>query len=126
MNQNKKLTIRNPLSTRPWQHVLEPVSGYLTLASKLYLDKNLNGENFNFGPNETSNKTVKDLIDKLSKRWGFKEESDSYSIKRTDDFHEAGLLQLDCSNANNILNWKPNLSFDQMINIFSPNISFIK
>ena len=57
------------------------------------------------------------MIDKLSKRWGFKEESDSYSIKRTDDFHEAGLLQLDCSKANNILNWKPNLSFDQMINL---------
>ena len=115
--QNKPVCLRNPNSTRPWQHVLEPVSGYLTLASKLYLDKNLNGENFNFGPNETSNKTVKDLIDKLSKRWGFKEESDSYSIRHTDDFHEAGLLQLDCSKANNILNWKPNLSFDQMINL---------
>ena len=116
-NKNEKLSIRNPLSTRPWQHVLEPISGYLTLASKLYLDKNLNGENFNFGPDETSNKTVKDLIDRLSERWGFEEKKDSYSIKHKEDFHEAGLLQLDCTKANNVLDWKPNLTFDQMINL---------
>ena len=80
------------------------------------MDKKLNGENFNFGPDETSNKTVKDLIDRLSKRWGFKEKKDSYLIKHIEDFHEAGLLQLDCTKANNVLDWKPNLSFDQMIN----------
>tara|TARA_B100001121_G_C18694843_1_gene624580 strand:+ start:370 stop:1482 length:1113 start_codon:yes stop_codon:yes gene_type:complete len=118
-SKDEKLSIRNPLSTRPWQHVLEPLSGYLALASKLYSDINLNGENFNFGPNETSNKTVKNLIDELSKRWGYENESDSYSIKHTDDFHEAGLLQLDCAKAEDLLDWKPNLSFEQMINFSS-------
>jgi len=118
-NNNEKLSIRNPSSTRPWQHVLEPLSGYLTLACKLYSGNDLNGENFNFGPNETSNKTVKNLIDGLSKRWGYKKEEDSYSIKHTDDFHEAGLLQLDCTKANELLDWQPNLSFDQMINFSS-------
>ena len=118
-SKNEKLSIRNPLSTRPWQHVLEPLSGYLALASKLYSDTNLNGENFNFGPDETSNKTVINLIDGLSKRWGYEKEEDSYSIKHTDDFHEAGLLQLDCTKANDLLDWQPNLSFDQMINFSS-------
>ena len=118
-SENKKLSIRNPLSTRPWQHVLEPLSGYLTLASKLYIEDELNGENFNFGPDKTSNKTVKELIEKLSKRWGFDNASDSYSVKHTEDFHEAGLLQLDCSKANKKLDWQPNLSFDEMVNFSS-------
>ena len=118
-SENKKLSIRNPLSTRPWQHVLEPLSGYLTLASKLYFEDGLNGENFNFGPDKTSNKTVKDLIEKLSKRWGFENVSDSYSVKHTEDFHEAGLLQLDCTKANKKLDWQPNLSFDEMVNFSS-------
>ena len=79
----------------------------------------MNGENFNFGPDKTSNKTVKDLIEKLSKRWGFDNATDSYSVKHTEDFHEAGLLQLDCSKANEKLDWQPNLSFDEMVNFSS-------
>tara|TARA_B100001029_G_scaffold152957_1_gene136325 strand:- start:2911 stop:4023 length:1113 start_codon:yes stop_codon:yes gene_type:complete len=115
-NKSQKLHIRNPLSTRPWQHVLEPLSGYLTLAYKLYSDDNLNGESFNFGPNDSSNKTVAELIKGLSERWGFANQNDSFTVKHTEDFHEAGLLQLDCKKASEILEWAPNLSFDEMIN----------
>ncbi len=115
-SKNNKLSIRNPNSTRPWQHVLEPLSGYLSLAYKLNSDKKLNGENFNFGPDKSNNKTVKDLIEGLSKRWGFKNIDDSYSVKHTDEFHEAGLLQLDCKKANEKIDWFPNLTFNEMIN----------
>ena len=118
-SKNNKLSIRNPNSTRPWQHVLEPLSGYLNLACKLYSDNKLNGENFNFGPDKSSNKTVKELIEGLSLRWGFNDVSESYSVNQTDEFHEAGLLQLDCSKAKEKIDWLPNLSFDQMINFSS-------
>ena len=118
-SKNNVLSIRNPDSTRPWQHVLEPLSGYLNLAYKLYLDNKLNGDNFNFGPDKSSNKTVKELIQGLSLRWGFKDVNRSYSIKKDGEFHESGLLQLDCLKAKEKLNWMPNLSFNEMINFSS-------
>ena len=62
-SEGKKVIIRNAKSTRPWQHVLEPISGYLTLAKSLSKDQNLNGEAFNFGPNSNSSHTVKELVD---------------------------------------------------------------
>ena len=76
----------------------------------------MNGESFNFGPNDTSNKTVEELIKGLSERWGFDNQNDSFAVKHTKDFHEAGLLQLDCKKANEMLEWFPNLSFNEMIN----------
>ena len=69
----------------------------LTPGSKINFS---DGEYFNFGPDQSNNKTVKDLIEGLSKRWGFENTEDSYSVKHTDEFHEAGLLQLDCKKAN--------------------------
>ena len=117
-SKENPLHIRNPISTRPWQHVLEPLSGYLTLAYRLNSDGSLNGESFNFGPDKSSNKTVKELIQGLSNNWGLKEE-DSFLIEPTEEFHEAGLLQLDCKKANEILDWFPNLSFQQMISFSS-------
>ena len=89
------------------------------MAYKLYLDNKLNGDNFNFGPDKSSNKTVKELIQGLSLRWGFKDVNRSYSIKQDGEFHESGLLQLDCLKAKEKLNWMPNLSFNEMINFSS-------
>lgn len=106
----KKVEIRNPNSTRPWQHVLEPLSGYLHLASILYQNKKINGEAFNFGPIGDQNKTVKELILDLAKIWKIKE---PYKVIKNNKFHEAKLLKLNCDKALYFLNWKPNLNYKE-------------
>ncbi len=109
-SNQKKVKIRNPKSTRPWQHVLEPLSGYLLLGLLLDDDVNLNGEAFNFGPPEENDYSVKSLIEQMSKYWNdvnWLDDSDE-----DNNFKEAGLLKLDCNKAKRILNWKPVLSFD--------------
>ena len=72
--KGESVEIRSPKATRPWQHVLEPLSGYLTIAKKLCEDINFNGESFNFGPKAEYNKTVMELINDLSKNWNLKQE----------------------------------------------------
>ena len=108
-SRNEDVVIRSPESTRPWQHVLEPISGYLKLATLLNLDENIIGESFNFGPSENLNKTVKDLVDKLKKPW----QESSYKIEQIDKVNEANLLQLNCEKAHSKLNWSQELTFDQ-------------
>ena len=107
--------IRSPNATRPWQHVLEPLSGYLTLGQKLYEDNDLNGESFNFGPLSQFSHTVEELLRDLSKCWKIKELSKAY--KTTDDikFYEAGLLKLNCDKALFYLKWLPTLSYEELI-----------
>ena len=68
-SKGKIVEIRSPESTRPWQHVLEPLSGYLHLGLELYKNDSLHGEAFNFGPRGDQNQTVKELINDLSKYW---------------------------------------------------------
>lgn len=107
-SDRKKVVIRNAKSTRPWQHVLEPIGGYLTLA--YYLSKNigLNGESFNFGPSSKSSHTVKDLVDNLSMYYpGSKSEIIIDKNKR----YEANLLSLNCTKAKRMLNWSSKISF---------------
>ena len=70
-NEPKSVEIRSPGATRPWQHVLEPLSGYLNLGQALYNDKGLNGESFNFGPRAEQNHTVVELLKDLSEYWNF-------------------------------------------------------
>ena len=104
---NKKLYLRKPNATRPWQHVLEPISGYLTLADKLN-DERINGEAFNFGPELSFRCTVENLISNLPNYWrNFQYESQNTS---QDGHHEAGLLALNCDKAKNVLDWFPVLS----------------
>jgi CDP-glucose 4,6-dehydratase len=110
-SKNRKAEIYNPESTRPWQHVLEPISGYLQLAFILNTNKTLNGEAFNFGPHNNQNKTVKDLVIKMAKYWDNK----SWNIKKQKTkIIESKLLSLNCEKANEYLNWEPTLSFDEM------------
>lgn len=111
--QNGTLTIRNPHSTRPWQHVLEPLSGYLLVGSYL-LKKNLNckNESFNFGPDSKTNKTVEEVLTEMSIYWKnvkWKVESSEINPK------EAGLLKLCCDKAQHHLNWFPTLDFQETI-----------
>lgn len=112
LEKKESLILRYPEATRPWQHVLEPLSGYLTLAMKLFL----NGKNFsggwNFGPIGTTNQSVRTLVEKLIEYSG----SGQYEAPELNDkFYEAALLNLDISKAMHLLNWKPVLDFDETI-----------
>jgi len=104
VHQQKKLKIRNPQATRPWQHVLEPLSGYLLLGQQLLRGQKEFAESWNFGPSEGENIAVGEIVDHVKKAW---QEFD-YEINQTPDQpHEAGMLRLDCSKARAKLNWSP-------------------
>lgn len=114
-SKSKSVIIRNPNATRPWQHVLEPLSGYLTLGHKLFLDSNINGEGFNFGPSADQNFTVRNLIEELSEYWNLNNQEDAFIIDNKSAFHEAGLLKLNCDKSLHYLNWQANLNFKDTI-----------
>ena len=129
--KKESVSIRNPLSTRPWQHVLEPLSGYLHLANLIYESREFNGEAFNFGPNQNDILNVESLIKKLSKKF---ELNESYKIIESNDFPESGLLQLDIDKAKKLLRWQPVLNTSEMIesvsdwyfNFFEKNIDLME
>jgi CDP-glucose 4,6-dehydratase len=106
------IKIRNPKSIRPWQHVLEPLSGYLLLAQKLCENGVRYSQSWNFGPNSDSEKTVEWIVNELCNKWGI---CASYSIAKDDDLHEARMLKLDCSKAKDLLGWNPRWTVDQAI-----------
>ena len=118
-SKKKLVEIRSPEATRPWQHVLEPLSGYLNLGQKLYEDKNLNGEGFNFGPRAEQNYTVKQLLENLSEYWHFKNIDDAFKVTNNIPFHEAGLLKLNCDKALFYLKWQANLEYKDTIKFTS-------
>ena len=96
--------IRNPGAIRPWQHVLEPLSGYLTLAEHLYLHGTAQAEGFNFGPAETDARPVEWIISRLCQSWG---DGASWQLDGTPQPHEAHYLKLDCAKARSRLHWQP-------------------
>jgi CDP-glucose 4,6-dehydratase len=104
ITQGDKVRIRSPYAIRPWQFVLEPLSGYLTLCEKLYKDGSNYAEAWNFGPDESDAKNVEWIIGKLCILWG---ENADYNIDTNPQPHEAGYLKLDCSKAKARLNWFP-------------------
>jgi len=114
----ESVEIRSPKATRPWQHVLEPLSGYLSLAQNLYSNSDLNGESFNFGPSADYNKTVKGLLKDLSNYWKLKQ-APSFLSKGISEFHEAGLLKLNCDKALFHLKWLPTLDYNKLIEFTS-------
>ena len=111
----EKVKIRNPDSTRPWQHVLEPLSGYLTLGSNLFKSNKLNGESFNFGPKANQNYSVRELISQMKKYWSDVQWVESSQLKN--NMHEANLLQLNCDKAFSEIHWSPVLEFDETIKL---------
>ena len=114
-SNNDIVEIRNPHATRPWQHVLEPLSGYLSLGEKLFNENKLNGESFNFGPESKYNYSVEEILKDLSLHWNYKNASDSYKIISQESFYEAGLLKLNCDKALLLLDWLPILEYSQLI-----------
>ena len=101
--RNKTVMIRNPKAVRPWQHVLEPLSGYLILAQNLYINPGNFSEGWNFGPNEKDVKSVDWILDKISAKWPYS----SWKSDQSFSPHEAGFLKLDISKAKSRLSWKP-------------------
>ena len=112
-SEGKSVKIRNPNSTRPWQHVFEPLSGYITLAMSLSENIDLNGEAYNFGPSANQNHTVNQLIKAMSPHWEnvvWETISENY-----DAVHEAGLLKLNCDKALSQLDWLPTLELEETV-----------
>ena len=118
-SKSESVEIRSPEATRPWQHVLEPLSGYLSLGQALYNNKSLNGEGFNFGPRAEQNHTVVELLKDLSKFWRFNNVSDAFSVTDDIPFHEAGLLKLNCDKALSVLKWQATLQYRDTIKLTS-------
>jgi len=118
-NAGKQVEIRCPGATRPWQHVLEPLSGYLALGQALAVNPDNHGEQYNFGPRSEQNHTVKDLLSDLSDHWDFKNSDDAYIVTDNIPFHEAGLLKLNCDKALFNLKWEANLNYTQCIKFVS-------
>jgi CDP-glucose 4,6-dehydratase len=104
--------IRSPHSIRPWQHVLEPLSGYLKLAERLYRDGAAFAEGFNFGPHDTDAKPVAWIIERLCQTWG---DGASWVLDGQPQPHEATYLKLDCSKARSRLDWHPRWHLGQTI-----------
>ncbi len=111
-SSGKSVILRNPQSTRPWQHVLEPLRGYLILAAYLKINKNINGESYNFGPVSEQNKTVIELVNSLSSYFKFSEIETLFADAKK---NESNLLKLNCDKALNDLGWYPILNFAQTI-----------
>lgn len=102
--ENVSAIIRNPQSIRPWQHVLEPLSGYLILAESLYINGQLDAEAWNFGPSDEDAKPVKWIVDKMALLW---QRGGSWKVDTDDHPHEAHYLKLDTSKSKNRLGWYP-------------------
>lgn len=110
---NEVIPIRNPRSTRPWQHVLEPLRGYLMLACKLGEDPQNYSQAWNFGPNETSIIDVENLVQKIIKFWG----QGRYELDSSQHYHENILLKLDLSKSIHKLGFRPLLEIDQALEL---------
>ena len=102
--QGKPVNIRSPHATRPWQHVLEPLSGYLMLAQKLFDEGVFYAESWNFGPYDEDAKPVQWIVERLTQSWG---EGASWQLDQNPQPHEAHHLKLDCSKARVKLGWHP-------------------
>jgi CDP-glucose 4,6-dehydratase len=107
--RQQPVVIRNPHSTRPWQHVLEPLSGYLTLAEQLWEHGQAYAEGWNFGPTDDDARPVQWIVERLVQAWG---EGAHWQLDGADHPHEAGYLKLDISKAKHRLGWRPSWQLD--------------
>ncbi len=110
-SRSETILIRSPKAIRPWQHVLELLSGYLMLGRKLLEAKPQFAQAWNFGPRQEDNLDVKSIVQRLQRHW----KTINYQLSAEDDLHEANLLKLDSSKANSNLNWTPVWTIDEAI-----------
>ncbi len=111
IKNNQTILIRNPGAVRPWQHVLEPIFGYLTLTEKLYMDPKGFSEGWNFGPYDEDAKSVEWIVNRMTKNY----KEMKWKIDDNQNPHEANLLRLDISKANKKLDWKPKWNIDKAL-----------
>lgn len=109
LERNKTITIRNPSAIRPWQHVLEPLSGYIKLAESLYNEGQLNAQAWNFGPYDNDARSVQWIVERMCEKWG---RGASWDLESREQLHEARFLKLDASKAREYLNWAPKWSIE--------------
>lgn len=112
--QGKSVHIRNPHAIRPWQHVLEPLRGYLTLAERLFEYGPGYAEGWNFGPNDEDAKPVGWIVQRMAEMWG---ENTSWQIDPGEHPHESTYLKLDISKARGRLDWHPTLRLDDALKL---------
>jgi CDP-glucose 4,6-dehydratase len=115
--KTKNLILRSPNSTRPWQHVLDPLYGYLLLLMKLY-KKKITSDSFNFGPNKSSNRSVNDVINLVNKDF-----NNSVKVIKNNNssknYYESKILMLNSDKSKKILNWQPKYNLEQSIKLTS-------
>lgn len=112
IRDNVPIELRSPHATRPWQHVLEPLSGYLLLAARLYKKPGQFRGSFNFGPDSKDIHTVEDVARGLIAAWG---SGEIRVTEETNRLHEAGLLHLNCDKAHQVLGWYPRWDFEKTV-----------
>lgn len=110
--KGEEILIRNPAAIRPWQHVLEPLQGYLQLSKNLYEEGPLYAEAWNFGPDDEDARQVEWIVKKICEKWG---EGARYRIVSGEGPHEAGYLKLDCTKARHKLDWRPRWKLETAI-----------
>jgi CDP-glucose 4,6-dehydratase len=111
---DQTVRIRNPNAIRPWQHVLDPVSGYLLLAQRVYQNGPNYADGWNFGPASASEVPVSKVISRLAQLWG---QNASWEVDGGEHPHEASYLKLDCSKALSQLDWKPVLDLEKSLSL---------
>jgi len=111
--KGEEIIVRNPYSTRPYQHVLEPVCAYLQLAELQYKEKEIYAGNYNIGPEDGDCITTGDLVDLFCKCWG--EGASWRDISEESAPHEAGLLKLDCARIKRVMNWRPKWNIEEAV-----------
>lgn len=112
MQRAQSVVIRNPGAIRPWQHVLEPLSGYLLLAERLYTEGSAYAEAWNFGPNDADARSVRWIVERLTTRWA---PEATWTSEQNPQPHEAQVLKLDCSKAQARFGWQPRWSLSTTI-----------
>ena len=112
ITKGEEVKVRSPYAIRPWQHVLEPLSGYLMLAERLYTDGPKFAEAWNFGPDDANAKSVEWIAGRFSELWG---KGFTYWIDKNPQPHEAAYLKLDCSKAKAELGWYPKWSIEKAL-----------
>jgi len=123
ISKGEEVKIRSPYAIRPWQHVLEPLTGYLTLAAKLYTEGARFAEGWNFGPNDEDAKNVEWITDTICKLWG---DNATFIIDSNPQPHEANYLKLDCSKSKAELGWIPKWDIETTLkSIVDWNKSFL-
>ena len=117
-SSGRPVEIRSPQSTRPWQHVLEPLSGYMRLAQSLAEGCGVNGEAFNFGPRAEQTKTVLQLVRDIAEKWGINPD-EAVRVTGHIPFAEAKLLKLNCDKALAFLQWHSTLAYEQTVDLIT-------